>query len=417
MIETTSANGKLYTSLTQLHEWEKNPRAITEKSLERLKVQITRLGQFKPLLINSEGAIIAGNMRSRALKQLNQTKAWVEILPENTPEEKLFEYALADNDHTGQYVTDQLSQLLDQYKNQVPLQHYAAPIALPRPVLDLLPKPPTFEDNFNPDEITEAEVQSGERWQLGDHTLYCGDALQNDSYKAVIPNGPANMTLTDPPYGVNYADKNKFLNEYDNGNRIQKPIENDEMNWQDWENFCTTLAQRLSENTQTHLYSFHSPSNYGRRYAQALDEHFHQSAIIIWNKEFMILGRGDYQGQYEPIYYGWNKESKGETPRKRPPRNATDVWNYPKTSSSRLHPTMKPITLLARAITTSTNEGDTILDPFLGSGSTLIACQQTGRKCAAIEKDPLYCTITIKRWEALVGKKAVKISKNEIQAG
>ena len=213
-----------------------------------------------------------------------------------------------------------------------------------------------------------------------------------------------NLVLTDPPYGIDYSNKNAFLNRIDKGNRVQKAIINDSI--EDYEEFFykifDNIKDHLSENNICYIFMLGKELHHLRI---AFDKAgFHWNDYLIWVKNNHVLGRNDYNCKAEYIMYGWFKKHKfyGDF--------NVNVLEFKKLQKGDLHPTMKPIDLLAKLIKDGSRGGDIVLDLFGGSGSTLIACEQTERRCLMMELDPKYCDVIIKRWETLTGKKAVKIS-------
>jgi DNA modification methylase len=220
------------------------------------------------------------------------------------------------------------------------------------------------------------------------------------------------MVFTDPPYGVSYADKNKFLNNADKGNHLQIDIINDHMTLEGtgalWSNTFKVWVDYLND---YHAYYICSPQG-GDLFLMMMmmmmmnENGFPLRHTIIWVKNNHVLGRTDYNYKHEPILYGWNGKHKfyggGE--------QKFSVWNYDKPLKNDLHPTMKPVELIMNAVLNSTQSGNNIVvDMFLGSGSTLIACEKTNRICYGMEIDPIYCQVIIDRWEEFTGLKAEKI--------
>ena len=215
------------------------------------------------------------------------------------------------------------------------------------------------------------------------------------------------MVFTDPPYGVSYGDKNKFLNEIDNGNHIQSEIKFDHMS----ENETCQLWFNVFENIRDNLapvnsYYITGPQIQGMMMMMMMmmKAKLPYRHVIIWVKNNHVLGRCDYNYKHEPIFFGWTTKHEfyglGEF--------QTSVWEVDKPLKSELHPTMKPVELIVNAILNSSKKDQIVLDPFLGSGSTLIACEQTQRTCYGMEIDPRYVDVIIARWENLTGEKAEK---------
>jgi len=210
------------------------------------------------------------------------------------------------------------------------------------------------------------------------------------------------MVFSDPPYGVDYSEKNTFLNSISPGNRIQTPIEND--NIEDYVKFFTGFLQILPLKEENSIYLTISGQKLLELLQSARASDIKMSQLLVWVKNNHVLGRQDYSNKHEMIFYGWKGKHKfyGQFD--------TTVWNFDKPLSSSLHPTMKPIELIKKALINSSQEGMNVYDGFGGSGSTLIACEQTKRKCFMMEIDPFYCSVIIERWETLTQQKAIKLN-------
>ena len=237
----------------------------------------------------------------------------------------------------------------------------------------------------------------GDLWRLGGHRLICGDSTVAESYDHLMQGAVADMVFTDPPYNVNYANsaKDKMLGK-------DRAIMNDNLG----DGFGSFLLAALTP-TVAHcrggIYVAMTSSELDVLQSAFRAAGGKWSTFIIWAKNTFTLGRADYQRQYEPILYGW---PEGATRHWCGDRDQGDVWNIKKPQKNDLHPTMKPVELVERAIRNSSRPGNVVLDPFGGSGTTLIAAELTGRTCHAIELNPAYVDVAVKRWEAFTGEKA-----------
>lgn len=251
----------------------------------------------------------------------------------------------------------------------------------------------------------------------------------------------ADLLITDPPYNVDYSSKNEMLNRSGKGNRIQTPIKNDNMSDADFENFLTDVFYNVEHFLKAGgVFYVWCIDNKIDIFMRAIKHnHLYHSETLIWNKNNFVLGRLDYHKKHEPCLYGW-KEGAGhyfcdsraectvidDIPSFKKmsklqlikwvkeyikPDVATSVIDEDKPMANKIHPTMKPVKLIGYEIQNSSRVGDTVLDVFGGSGSTLIACEQLNRKCRTMELDPNYCKVIIKRWEQLTGKKAELIEE------
>ena len=247
------------------------------------------------------------------------------------------------------------------------------------------------------------------------------------------------MIMTDPPYNVAIGDKNAILNKVDGGSRIEVNLDNDMMTPEQFLNFLQDAFGNMAEVLKDGgaFYIWYSGRTIREFTDACLETGLDVKQNLIWVKQMFVLGRQDYQWRHEPCLYGWkeggahyfiprrdlttvaedtididamSEKEVRDTLRKMLEGTPADVIHDKKPAASRDHPTMKPVTLLARMIFNSSHQGDTVLDPFGGSGSTMMACEQLGRRCLMMELDPVYCDVIIKRWEDFTGKRAERVS-------
>ena len=237
---------------------------------------------------------------------------------------------------------------------------------------------------------------------MGEHRLACGDSTDREAVQRLIGQSKAAMTFTDPPYNVNYGETMK-----DKLRKNSNKIINDNLG-DAFEPFLEKACKNMLEFTDGAVYICMSSSELHTLQKAFIAAGGHWSTFVIWAKNTFTMGRSDYQRQYEPILYGWREGVSHYWCRD---RDQGDVWQVDKPSSSPLHPTMKPLALIERAIQNSSQAGDKVLDTFLGSGSTLIACERTGRICYGMELEPLYVDIARMRWEAFSGERAKKVEE------
>ena len=247
------------------------------------------------------------------------------------------------------------------------------------------------DDDFDVDEELEKPVfsKAGDVWTLGRHRLVCGDSTKAETYEVLMQGKKANLVVTDPPYNVNYEGS-------------AGKIKNDNMAAEKFYQFLldafANMEKVMAEDAS--IYVFHADTE-GLNFRRAFsDAGFYLSGCCIWKKPSLVLGRSPYQWQHEPVLYGWKKNGKHQW---YSDRKQTTIWEFEKPRKNADHPTMKPIPLLAYPITNSSMSNTLILDPFGGSGSTLIACEQTDRSCCTIELDEEYCDVIIKRYVELKG--------------
>jgi DNA modification methylase len=260
-------------------------------------------------------------------------------------------------------------------------------------------------EHFDVDEALEqatrkSRTQRGDVWLLGPHRLACGDATDANDVARLLAGERAQVAFTDPPYNVALGDHGG----QQRGTRRRR-IQNDALPPEQWEAFCRGWAAQLVEHVDGALYVCMSTKEWPLVSRVLEEAGGHWSDTIIWSKDRFVLGRADYQRQYEPIWYGWREGVKhlwcGD-------RDQSDIWTIPRPAASELHPTTKPLELVERALRNSSREGDRVLDLFLGSGTSLIAAERTGRTCLGMELDPKYCDVAVARWEAFTGETATK---------
>ena len=245
---------------------------------------------------------------------------------------------------------------------------------------------------------TSRRTKSGDLWLLHDHRLLCGDATSASDVERLLAGQRPQMSFNDPPYHVSLGDHG--------GQQRDSPrrrIKNDALPPKEWDVFCRGWIASLVANVEGAIYVCMSSKEWPLM-SRLLDEAGASwSDTIIWAKDRFVLGRANYHRQYEPIWYGTPPGGKrywcGD-------RSQSDLWMIPRPSRSELHPTTKPLELVERAISNSSRAADLVLDLFLGSGTTLIACERTGRTCNGLELDPLYVDVAVARWESFTGEQA-----------
>lgn len=361
-----------------------------EKSIEELpEMTIARAALCFPY--NGKFVVIGGNRRLEAQRALKRKEVPIIALPEDTPFDKLRRMALLDNESTG--ITDWVKLARDWSKDEI----RAWNIETPKGWFNEAPGKKAEEDNYIEPEKLKPRVKRGEIWKLGEHRLMCGDSTNKDDVLNLMNGCKADMVFTDPPYNINYGNiKHKKFK--------VRAIENDNMDKSSFIEFCNKFINNIKIFCKGCVYMCASQGEDGRLMFVEADKLLHNSTTIIWNKDQFTLGRGKYQNKYEPIWFGWVESGIDFTDN----RTITNVWDIKRPKKSDLHPTMKPIELIATALTHNPGS-ESCLDLFGGSGSTLIACEQLNRKCYMMELTEHYCDVIINRWEALTGRKAVKI--------
>ena len=290
-------------------------------------------------------------------------------------------------------------------------------IALPDSVIDFTDaeEPQETEgDDEAPevDEKSEPVSKRGEMYELGNSILMCGDSTNAEDVARLMGGEKADMVFTDPPYNVNYADKNSFLNEADKGNSIQEDIENDhysddnECGEKLWKPAFSNCYENAKDKCSIYVTMPQGGAHMMMMMMMIKDSGWQVKHELIWVKNNHVLGRVDYYYKHEPILYGWKKTHKWVGKGK----FDKSVWEIDKPLKSDLHPTMKPIELIENALLNSSEENDIILDLFGGSGSTLIACEKTNRKCRIMELSERYCDVIRKRYTKWADQNGIKRS-------
>jgi DNA modification methylase len=388
-----------------------NPRRISDAELEALTRSIREFGLVDPIIARREDrAVIGGHQRLVAARRLGLDTVPV-VFVDLTPEQaKLLNLAL--NRISGQWDQELLARLLSELQEtpdvDLSLSGFAedeiSKLLKSLEARDKRDRPESF-DLEAALEATRADpgVERGDIWLLGEHRVLCGDASESADVSRLVGAQRASMAFTDPPYNVDYGHHGGAPQR---GRR--RTIANDALSPEEWEAFCRGWAEQLLDHVDGALYICMSTREWPT-VCRVLDElGGHWSDSVIWAKDRFVLGRADYQRQYEPIWYGWRE---GVSHHWCGDRDQGDVWTIPRPAESELHPTMKPLPLVERAIENSSRPGDLVLDLFLGSGTTVIAAERTGRICYGMELDAHYCRIVIARWEAFTGLKAEKLAE------
>lgn len=393
-----------YIPIPEIVDYTNNPKKHPKSQIDKIKASIKEFGFVNPILLNKENVIIAGHGRLQAVKELGFNEIpviWLEHLSE--AQQKAFR--IADNKLTESEWDEELLKLefegLEELEFNTDLTGFDNSEV--SQIYDQFNE--TKEDNFDTDKALKEpkyKIEKGEIWQLGEHRLMCGDATSKEDVDKLMNGNKADMVFTDPPYGVNYSSKNEFLNKIDKGNRNQTPIENDYI--EDYNKFFKGFLENLPLKENNSIYITISDQKLLELLESARETDTKMSQILVWVKNNHILGRQDYSNKHELIFYGWKGKHKYYG------NFDTTVWEINRPSSSKEHPTMKPLKLMERAILNSSQKEQIVYDPFGGSGSTLIACEQTNRKCYMMEIDPNYCSVILERWEKYTNKKAQKIN-------
>lgn len=384
-----------YLPIESLRPYEKNARKHQAKDIAVIKKSIEEFGFNDPIGIwGKKNIVVEGHGRLLAVKELGWTTVPCVRLDHLTDEQRKA-YALTHNRSAemSEWDWDTLDEELSSLKDKFDLDDLG--------FSDLLEEEPEEEpedDDFDIDEFMEEETiaQTGDVFQLGRHILMCGDSCVQDDVDKLIGDHKIACVFTDPPWNVDYGGTT-------HPSWRKRTILNDNMSEEDFNIFLTkafvTMKKHLIPGAMTYVVM--SAQEWGNIMDVMSTYNYHWSSTIIWNKDSLVLSRKDYHTRYEPIWYGWYEgEERTPAPRLCPLEDRTqcDVWDIDRPKVSELHPTTKPVPLVARAVINSSKKGDYVLDSFGGSGTTLIACEETGRSCCMMEKDPKYCDVIVKRF-------------------
>jgi DNA modification methylase len=373
----------------RLVPYEHNARTHSSAQIEQIARSMVEFGFTNPILVDGKSGILAGHARLCAARSLNFEKVPVIVLDHFTDIQKRA-YILADNQlalNAGwddSLLAEQLARLREEgfLLETVGFDDEALAALLGE---HTPPPDPDSAPEIRPIPVS----RPGDVWLLGPHRVHCGDATLAATVEILMAGRRASMVFTDPPYNVGYCA----------GGR---PIENDRLG-AGFGPFLTQACANMLVCTDGAIYICMSSSELHTLHRAFTSSGGHWSTFLIWSKDRFTLGRSDYQRQYEPILYGWREGSEhywcGD-------RSQGDVWCVDKPLVNDLHPTMKPVDLIQRAIHNSSRKGELVLDLFAGSGSTLMACELTGRHARMLELDPVYVDVIVRRWQQYTGKDA-----------
>lgn len=391
--------------INALKPYPSNPRK-NEHAIEPVANSIREFGFKQPIVVDKNNTIIAGHTRLLAAKELGLTEVPVIVADDLTPEQ-VKAYRLADN-KTGELAGWDFEQLDIELGNIADIDMSRFGFELDEPETDKVK-----EDDYEPELPSEPKAKLGDIYQLGRHRLMCGDSTDSEAWGQLMDGNKADMVFTDPPYGVAIGDKNKMLNTFAKHGRCCENIKGDTMNEDELCDMLKAAFINVRKNcADDAVYFVTSPQGGALGLMMMImmkDAGLEVRHVLMWRKNSATfsLGRLDYDYQHEPIFYTWTKSHHNFKNGK----YRTSIWDFDKPRHCDLHPTMKPVELVANAIMDGTQEGMTVLDAFGGSGSTLIACEQLNRSCYMMELDPHYVDVIIDRWEKLTGYNAVLLSR------
>lgn len=391
-----------------------NPNRMSFEQEQALKANILKFGFLTPIITNEAFVVADGEHRLQAAKELGMQEVPVIALPVKEVDRKILRQVM--------------NKLRGEHDKGLDLEEFKY-IALNSGLDDLklllgdddmhlvqfLATSSVGENQEKDFDVESAlvkpkyEVRVGDKWQLGRHVLLCGDATVKADVEKLLGGGRVNMVWTDPPYNEAYDQDNS---PYGTPENSKGTILNDSMNPEAFRTFLKSSLSNMFDFNDGVFYVCMSCKEWATIMDLFQELGGHWSSTIIWNKNSFVLGRSDYHRKFEPILYGWKEGQKHEY---FGGRTESDVWDINKPTQNDLHPTMKPIELISRALINSCPIQGSVLDLFGGSGSTLIACEQANRTCYMMELDPKYCSVIIERWEKLTGetpKKMEEITNN-----
>lgn len=372
--------------ITKLVPYVNNARTHSPEQINKLRSSLREFGFINPVIIDRDFGVIAGHGRILAAKEEGIAEVPC-VFADHLTEAQKKAYILADNRMAMDAGWDE--ELLRVEIEA--LQAEAFDLSLTgfdeKELSDLFKRDGDVqEDDFDVDAELEKPTfsKSGDVWTLGRHRLVCGDSTKAETFDTLMQGRKANLVVTDPPYNVNYEGT---------AGKIKNDNLADEKLYQFLFDAFSNIEKVMADDAS--IYVFHADTE-GLNFRKAFaDAGFYLSGCCIWKKPSLVLGRSPYQWQHEPCLYGWKKSGKHQW---YADRKQTTIWEFEKTKKNTDHPTMKPIPLLAYPIQNSSMSNTLVLDPFGGSGSTLIACEQTDRDCYTIELDEKYCDVIVKRY-------------------
>lgn len=383
--------------ITDVVPYDKNPRN-NDGAVESTANSIKEFGWQQPIVVDKNNIVIVGHTRLKAAEKLKLETVPV-LVADNLSEEQVKAYRLADN-KTGELADWDMALLNEELESIAELDMDDFGFELAEDVEEVV------DDDFDVEVPEEPTSKLGQIYQLGNHRLMVGDSTDTKQVEALMGGQQADLLVTDPPYNValgmgGSVDEARKRHRRTDGLVIM----NDKMEDSKFREFLVSVYTAAKNNMKAgaSFYIWHADSERFNFEGAAKDVGWQVRETLIWNKNSITLGRQDYQWKHEPCLYGWNE---GGSHAWYSDRKQSTVLNFDRPTSSKLHPTMKPVPLFDYQIKNSSKQGDLVLDLFGGSGTTMIACEQNGRHAYLMELDPKYADVIITRWEEFTGKKA-----------
>jgi DNA modification methylase len=379
-----------------------NPRIIKDDKFKKLVASIRefpKMLEIRPIVVNDDMIVLGGNMRLKAIKELGLTEAPVIKISDLTDEQQR-QFIIKDNAGFGEWDWNMLANEWDTDE----LEKWG--LDLPDFVQTELE---AVEDDFEVNENTETDIVIGDLFEIGEHRLLCGDSTDSDAVARLMDGQKADMVFTDPPYNIGFKGSmsNKMVNgkkaPADSANQRHDEIKNDAMTEEQFYKFIADIIKEIKINCLGAYYICFGSQTLNQLLQPLSDLGIEYKSIIVWMKNQAIFSGKDFKSRYEPIVYGrFNDFFNGAR------FNEEDIWEFARTQKNDLHPTMKPIPLIENALNYSSKIGMSVLDLFLGSGSTMVASHQLKRKCYGMELDPKYCQVIIDRMKKLDDSLVIK---------
>jgi DNA modification methylase len=383
----------IYKKISDINPYPENAKKHDKKQIQLVANSIERFGWMQPLVIDKNDNLIIGHCRLDSAKLLGQTEVPV-VVAENITDDEIKALRLADNKlNESAWDMDLVIKELKEIPDLIDLTGFDR---------DLLIELDEKDDEV-PEVPEEPKSKLGDLYELGQHRVLCGDSTKKEDVERLMDGKLSDMIHTDPPYNIDYGVSK-------NPRHKIRTIEGDKQSDEGWDQFCNDIYANFKLYNKGDIYMWGASSPEGMKMRLWLTEMgCHWSATIIWKKDRLVLTPANYQRMYEPCFYGWFGKSTYNGSRKE-----VEVWELKRPSNSKLHPTMKPIEVCEKAIINSSKERDIVMDLFLGSGSTLIACEKTNRMCYGMELDPKYIDVIVQRYVDYTGNNNIKLNGQEI---
>ncbi|MDR0363506.1 MAG: DNA modification methylase [Bacteroidales bacterium] len=385
----------VYFKTEYLTEYARNPRK-NQEVIDKMVACIKEFGFRIPIIAKNDGSVVDGHLRLKAARKLGMTEVPV-VIADDLSEAQIKAFRLVANQSANWASWDEelLKLEFEDLKNlNFDLEMTGFDM---KEMDDFLHDSDEAKEEFDEPVSEEAFVvtKPGDLWILGNHRLLCGDAAKEEDFRKLLSNEKAEMVFTDPPYNVDYG-----TNQRDMIRGNTRTIKND--NIENFSEFIASVCENIINCSNGAIYIFMSAFEFDTLKLAFEKNGGHVSTIIVWSKNHFAVGKSDYQRQHEMILYGWKDKRYwcGD-------RTQSDIWSFDRVDANKLHPTMKPVELVKQAVSNSSKIGDIVLDPFCGSGTTIIACEKTSRCAYCIELEPKYVDVAIRRWQKLTKQNAI----------